>query len=121
MEVRDLGGRVTLFAASEGPLIAHADDANELIGDAFSTSAEMVIIPVERLSPAFLDLGSRLAGDILQKFTNYGIRVAILGDIAAALTASSALRAYVMESNRGRHVWFAPDMTALEAMAEKAS
>jgi hypothetical protein len=119
MTVRDLGGRVTLFAAADGPPIALAGDANDLIGDAFSVRAEMVVIPVKRLSPAFLDLSSRLAGEVLQKFTNYHLRVAILGDIEPALAASSALRAFVAESNRGKGVWFAPDMMTLEQMAEK--
>ena len=37
-----------------------------------------------RLSPDFLRLSTGLAGDVLQKFVNYGLRVAIVGDVSAA-------------------------------------
>ncbi|WP_338596558.1 DUF4180 domain-containing protein [Saccharopolyspora sp. SCSIO 74807] len=50
----------------------------------------------------------------MQKFTSYGVRLAIIGDITPHLAASSALRALVRESNRARHVWFLPDLDALD-------
>ena len=72
-------------------------------------------VPVERLPPAFLDLKTRLAGEVLQKFVNYGLKVALVGDISAAVARSEALRDFVRESNRGRSVWFVEDLAALEA------
>ena len=40
-----------------------------------------------------------MAGDVLQEFVTYGYQVAVVGDIEAHLTASSALRDFVRESN----------------------
>jgi hypothetical protein len=40
--------------------------------------------------------------------------VAIVGDISTHLEASSALRDFVFESNRGEHVWFVTDLAELE-------
>jgi len=56
-----------------------------------------------------------VAGEILQKLINYRFRVAILGDVSAAVAGSAALRDFVVESNRGEMVWFLPDLAALEA------
>jgi hypothetical protein len=42
------------------------------------------------------------------------MRVAILGDISARVAESSALRDFVLESNRGQHVWFVEGMDDLE-------
>jgi hypothetical protein len=106
---------IVYYAPDTGPLVSSVDDALSVLGDAMSIGASQVVIPVARLSPAFLDLSSGLAGDILQKFSNYRMKVVLFGDITTALEASSALRTFVAESNRGEGVWFAPDQEALDA------
>ena len=111
----ELAGARVLVAAID---VGAPYDAATLIGDALSAEAAVVAIPVERLSPAFLDLSTRLAGEVLQKFVNYGRRVAIAGDVGAAVSASQALADFVRESNRGRHVWFVADLDALAARLE---
>ncbi|MET0865551.1 MAG: DUF4180 domain-containing protein, partial [Nakamurella sp.] len=58
-------------------------------------------------------LSSGLAGAVLQKLVNYRMQVAIMGDISAHLTGSAALRAFVVESNRGSQVWFVDDLDQL--------
>ena len=70
-------------------------------------------MPVARLDPAFFDLRSGVAGDIVQKFVNYGLRLAVVGDISESLERSGALRDFVRESNRGRQVWFVADEAEL--------
>lgn len=113
--VLDVAGVRALVCESRGPLIASEREAADLVGEALSAEARLVAIPLARLSPAFLDLKTGLAGAVLQKFVNYHRRVAILGDISQAVSASQALRDFVYESNRGRTVWFVPDLPALEA------
>jgi hypothetical protein len=113
-DLQVLGGTRLLAFPADGPIIAAERDAADLIGEAFSARATMVAIPLARLSPDFLVLSTRLAGHVLQKFINYDIRVAILGDISAAVAASDALRDFVRESNRGQWVWFVPDLVALK-------
>lgn len=103
-----------------GPTIVDAQGAVDLIGDTWADGADFLVIPVERLAPEFFQLSSGLAGEVLQKFVNYGMRVAIVGDIGAHLAASSALRDFVRESNAGRHVWFVPDESALDARLDTA-
>ncbi|GIJ47080.1 hypothetical protein Val02_39660 [Virgisporangium aliadipatigenens] len=97
---------------ADGPVI---DNALDVIGDAFGTGAETVVIPVERLDPAFFDLRTGIAGEMFQKFVNYRLRLVILGDVGAHVAASNAFRDLVRESNRGRHVWFVANRAELAA------
>ena len=100
---------------AEGAPIASERDVSDLLGEMFSVGAGWVVIPASRLTPAFFDLKTRFAGEMLQKLVNYDRRVVILGDIAEAVAGSNALRDFVRESNRGTTVWFLPDLAALEA------
>ena len=65
-------------------------------------AAGRVAIPVARLDPAFFQLATRLAGEVAQKFVNYRIRLAIVGDISPQCAQSKALRDFVHESNQGQ-------------------
>ncbi|MCX7585444.1 DUF4180 domain-containing protein [Phenylobacterium sp. 58.2.17] len=115
METTQIAGHRVLLWPQDGQPLANGRDASDIIGDAFSAQAQIVAIPAARLSPDFLRLSTGLAGEVLQKFVNYGLRVAIVGDVSAAAAASAPLRDFIGESNRGRHVWFVPDLAALEA------
>ncbi|QGN50471.1 DUF4180 domain-containing protein [Micromonospora sp. WMMD558] len=103
-----------------GPVIATEQDALDLIGSAF-LGAQVVAVPASRLDARFFSLGTRFAGEIMQKFVNYRLRLAIVGDISAYLAESSALRALVHESNQGGHVWFVPDLDALDERLREAA
>ena len=106
MEARTIDGETVLVVPAEGPPLGNERDATDLIGEALSAGAGVVAIPIERLHPQFLDLSSRMAGLMIQKFTNYRLEIVFVGDISAALARSEALRAFVLESNRGRGVRF---------------
>lgn len=93
-----------------GPLLAGDDDARDLIGEAFGLGADTIAIPVARLSPEFFRLASGIAGGMLQKFTNYHLRVIIHGDIEPWLARSAPLRDFVRESNRRGEIRFLPTL-----------
>lgn len=114
-QIEIIAGRRALVWEAEGVLLASPRDASDLVGEVLSAEAELVVIPATRLSPDFLRLSSGLAGEVLQKFVNYGLGVVILGDISTATQASAPLRDFVRESNHGRSIWFVPDRAALEA------
>ncbi|WP_049575736.1 DUF4180 domain-containing protein [Streptomyces sp. SBT349] len=98
---------------SEGELIAGEREALDLIGNASYQGAQWVVIPVERLDEAFFRLRTRVAGEIVQKFVNYRMGLVVLGDISRHTAASSALRDFVRECNRGRQTWFLADVEEL--------
>lgn len=98
----------------DGPLVASEQDAVDLVGEMLSAGAEMVVVPVSRLPASFFALRSGVAAAIVQKLVNYRRRLAVVGDIGSYLAASAALRAYVVEANRGRDVWFVSSLAELE-------
>lgn len=112
--IEQRGGASVLVCGPDGPPVASEQDALDLIGAAL-VGADVVAVPAQRLDPRFFSLESRLAGEVMQKFVNYRLRLAIIGDISGHLEGSSALRALVHESNQGGQVWFLPDLDALDA------
>jgi hypothetical protein len=112
--VRDIGGVRVLICSQEGPCLAHKRDANTFISTAWHHNAELIALPLVRLGEDFLQLKTRVAGEVIQKFVNYQLRLAILGDISAAVAQSKALRDFVYEANRGQAVWFVRDFEELQ-------
>jgi len=113
-EVVHRRGVPVLLVDGDGPPLATPQDALDLIGAAFGR-ADVVAVPAARLDPRFFALRSGLAGEVMQKFVNYQIRLAVVGDITREVAASDALRDLVRESNRGRHIWFVTDLDDLDA------
>ncbi|MET9698494.1 DUF4180 domain-containing protein [Streptomyces sp. NPDC006529] len=108
-------GVPVLVCDADGAPIATAQDAlDQLIGGAFYR-AEVVAVPAERFDARFFDLSTGLAGEILQKFVSYRVRLVVVGDITHHLRASKALPDLVREANRGRDAWFVDDLEALAA------
>lgn len=98
-----------------GPPLGSESNAVDIIGEAHQLGAAMIGIPAGRLDPAFLRLSSGMAGAFIEKLQQYGYRLAVVGDIAAALEASGALRDFVRETNRrGQHL-FVHDEAELRA------
>lgn len=102
-----------LYVPADGPVLIDANQVLDIVGQALGAGAGLVVLPVSRLDETFFDLRTGLAGDILQKFVNYGLRLVILGDISRHAAASAALRDLIRESNRGRQTWFASDEAEL--------
>ena len=63
---------------------------------------------------AYFDLRTGVAGDIVQAFVNYQLRLVVLGLLPSAATTSSSFGAFVEEANRGTQIWFVPTAEALE-------
>lgn len=109
-----IAGARVLFVPAEGPPL-DTSTAGDLLGEAWGADAEWVAVPIQRLADGFLDLSTRVAGEVLQKLTNYRMRLAFIGDISDRVNASPSLRDFVHESNKGRQVWFLADRAQLLA------
>src|SRR5688572_8733965 len=107
-QVMQRRGVPVLVCDPVGTPVASEQDALDLIGASFG-QAEVVAIPASRLDERFFALRTGFAGQIMQKFVNYRVRLVIVGDISQRTGASTALRDLVRESNRGRQVWFVAD------------
>jgi len=120
-QVHEFDGVRVFECASGGPLLRTPQDAVELIGLAGTYKVSLFAIPVARLGDDFFRLETRLAGEFLQKFVTYGFRVAIVGDVSIYFGDGRALRSFVAESNRGRHIWFVADLGELRSRVEASS
>jgi len=102
--------------STEKGLISIVDDRNLLIRDGssflevlYSASSPTLAFRKEHFPPSFFDLKSGLAGDILQKVSNYRVRLIILGDFENI--PGKSLRDFIYESNRTGRVIFTDDMS----------
>jgi len=85
-------------------IIESAGDILDILGEVSFSGSSAVIIYSDSFSPEFYDLRSGVAGEILQKFSNYRMKLAIVGDFSH-LTGKS-WRDFIRESNRGSAVSF---------------
>lgn len=115
MQVTQINGLGVLELELTGPLLGSERDATDILSEAFSSEAAVIVLPVERLDPEFLRLRSGLAGAFIQKLQNYHCRLVILGDVSAAVAASTALRDFVYETNKAGYHLFAPDRETMLA------
>ncbi|WP_244115381.1 MULTISPECIES: alpha/beta fold hydrolase [Burkholderia cepacia complex] len=103
--VQAAGHRVLVRDPAAG-LVQRESDALDLVALAHEHEADWVAVPADALHDDFYRLESGLAGAVLQKLVNYGVRLGVVGEIDHWLARSEALRALVRESNRGTSVWF---------------
>ncbi|MBF6595390.1 MAG: DUF4180 domain-containing protein [Thermaceae bacterium] len=68
--------RRIILASEVGIAIRSFSDIPDLLGA--SMDADGLILTEQDLSPEFFDLGTGLAGEVFQKFTNYKIPVALV-------------------------------------------
>jgi len=83
---------------SAGIVIGQTQDALDLMANADYLGARKIMIREEHLDPAFFDLKTGMAGEILQKFTNYRVQLAIIGDFSKY--PGKSIRDFIFESNR---------------------
>ena len=113
----DEGPELEMFAVGElqvAELLSGAvtteREVTDVVGNAAFLGADYVLLRAEQLAPEFFDLSSRFAGTVMQKFSNYRVRLVIVGGPdAVSGAASESLRALIRESNRGDQTWFVKD------------
>lgn len=106
--VREFENIKIAFPAEENFIISCTQDAVDLLGEAGSKDCSRIIIYESNLHHDFFKLATGLAGDILQKFSNYRFKLAIIGDFSKY--KSKSLQDFIRESNKGNAVFFADDI-----------
>lgn len=62
------------------PLIRNTGEINDLLSSLYNANTDKVLLHSPNLPESFFDVSSKVAGDILQKFSNYNVRAAIVMD-----------------------------------------
>ncbi|MFA5186144.1 MAG: DUF4180 domain-containing protein [Patescibacteria group bacterium] len=89
---------------SDSVVLDKVQDALDLMVNPGVPSPKAIILHERNINPEFFDLSTRLAGEILQKFVNYQVRLAIVGGFSDV--KSESLRDFIRECNRGNHFYF---------------
>lgn len=85
-------------------LINTTEDGLDLLGNLYYQGFDRIVMNERNITPDFFDLKNGIAGEILQKFSTYRVRLAIVGDFSNY--TSKSLRDFIFESNKGRHITF---------------
>ena len=117
--IEDVAGRTAYVLAADGDTV-DGRSFRDAVMEALVASATLLVVPAGRLDPAFFDLRSGLAGDLLQVSVVYGMPIAIVGALPEPAASSGAFAALVRESNAGSQHSFVPDREALLARIARA-
>lgn len=98
-------GVLCVLVESDEPVITDAQSAIDLLMSAqYDVGSKDIAIPKQLIAEDFFVLSTGLAGEVLQKYVNYGGRMAIYGDYSRY--TSKPLRDFMYESNKGRDFFF---------------
>lgn len=115
IEIKDFQGLEIAFVQKT---MNDASEAMDVVGNASYLGVSAVLVKTDQLSSNFFDLKTGLAGEILQKFSNYRLRLVVVGGLD--LTKSSSLRDFVYECNKvGNVIFTSTEAEAVELLKRK--
>ncbi|MFJ9968851.1 DUF4180 domain-containing protein [Streptomyces avermitilis] len=116
-----ISGTPVLVCAPDGAPLRDEYDVTDVIGEGHRHGVAWAVVPAGRRTDDFFHLRTRVAGGIIQKFVNYRLGLAVVGDISRHTDASAALQDLVRESNRGTQLWFLSHIDALRRRLAEGS
>ena len=93
---------------SDDILINSIEEGFNLMINLYYQEYDHIIIHKKNITPDFFDLKNKMAGEILQKFSNYKVRLTIIGDFN--VLKSKSLQDFIYECNKSNHVNFVESM-----------
>ncbi|RKF52445.1 cytoplasmic protein [Bacillus wiedmannii] len=119
MEIKKvvIGGINIALVRSDTVVISDVQTALDLMATVqYEVDAKHIIIDKSLISESFFDLKTRIAGDILQKFINYRVKIAIIGDFS--MYTSKSLKDFIYECNKGQDIFYlATEQQAIEKLS----
>jgi hypothetical protein len=104
-KIIDQNGVKIAVIESDEPVINDVQSALDLIATMnYQHEATRIVLPKAAVCEDFFKLSTGIAGEILQKFINYGAKLAIVGDFSGY--TSKPLHDFIYESNNGRDIFF---------------
>lgn len=105
LEKMDCGNGSIAVVSSDNVVITDVDSALDLLMSAkYEAGTEYLVVDKKAVTEDFFILSSGLAGEILQKYINYGGKLAIYGDYSHY--TSKPLKDFIFESNKGKDFFF---------------
>lgn len=107
MNIKNINQNNTKIAIidSEELLVTDGQSALDLAAVViYENDCQNIIMPKSAVCEDFLKLSTGVEGEVVQKFVNYGCRVAIIGDYTGY--TSKPLRNFIYECNNGSNIFF---------------
>lgn len=104
IELHELNNTRIAEVISAEVLITDPESGLDLLATLYYQDVDKIILHQKNITPAFFDLKNGIAGEILQKFSNYRVRLAIVGDFSSY--TSKSMQNFIFESNKGMQVNF---------------
>lgn len=89
---------------SDSIVINSSQDGLDILANLYYQDFDKIIIHENIITPAFFDLKNGMAGEILQKFSNFRVQLAIVGDFQKY--TGQSIKDFIYESNNGRQICF---------------
>lgn len=110
IETHRIGQAKVAEIQAEGLVLTSVEDGLSLLGDLYYQGFDKIILHEENIVPEFFDLKTKLAGEVLQKFVQYRMSLAVVGNFSKY--ASKSLRDFIYECNQGRQVNFVQELSS---------
>lgn len=118
IEAHNLNDTKIAEITSDETIISTAEDGLDLLGNLYYQGFDRIVLNEKNITPEFFDLKNGIAGEILQKFSTYRVRLAIVGDFSKF--TSKSLTDFIYKSNKGRHINFVNSTTeAIKILSTK--
>ena len=106
-KVKENGKEIAIVSTKE-IIITDVQSALDFMATVqYEAGCNRITINKSAICEEFFHLKTRLAGEILQKFINYQVKVAIVGDFS--MYESKSLKDFIYESNKGKDIFFLPN------------
>ena len=103
MTTKIIGG-VAVIESREAIIKDAASAIDLMMTVKYETGCDKIALNKEALIPEFFILSKQIAGEVLEKFITYQMRLAIYGDFSKY--TSKPLKDFIYESNRGKDIFF---------------
>jgi hypothetical protein len=104
LKFREIGTVLVAELTDENLVIKEVQEMLDLMGDSGANNCYRLVLNEKNLHADFFRLHTGFAGEILQKFSTYGFKLAIVGDFSKYKSIS--LQDFIRESNKGNRVFF---------------
>ncbi|UPM55588.1 DUF4180 domain-containing protein [Gottfriedia acidiceleris] len=118
IKTTEVNGQVIAIVNTDSVILAGEQSALDFIMTiSYDHKSNRIALNKEAISEKFFNLSTKLAGAVLQKFVNYNIKFAIIGDFSSY--TSKALKDFIYECNKGNNVFFiSSEQEAIDRLAK---
>ena len=105
IKIVEAGGAKVAVCENEDIVIKDGQSALDFaINIGYEHDCYNIALNKAAITDDFFKLSTGIAGEVVQKFINYGYRLAIIGDFAGY--TSKPLHDFIYECNNGNHLYF---------------